>query len=69
MSDARILHARAGAVLQADASGDAVVYEVSSLRLAEPRGFASLDEAERAFKAEVAASEADPEIVSRLGGA
>jgi hypothetical protein len=68
MTDARILHARSGAVLQADASEDPVVYEVTSLRMAETRSFAHLDEAERAYEAEVEASERDPEIVARIGG-
>ena len=68
MTDARVIHARSGAVLQADASEDPVVYEVSSLRLEEPRSFHQLDEAERAFDAEVAASESDPAIVARIGG-
>ena len=63
--DARILHARSGVTLEQ--KGD--VYAVSSLRLSEPATFREEADAQRAFDDEVAASEQDPELMSRLGGA
>lgn len=63
--DARILHARSGVALEQ--KGD--VYAVSSLRLSEPATFREEADAQRAFDAEVAACEQDPELMSRLGGA
>ncbi len=69
MTDARILHARSGALLEQLSGIEGEAYEVSSLRLAEPRSFNSLDEAERAFEAEVTASEKDPALMAMLGGA
>ena len=63
--DARILHARSGVTLEQ--KGD--VYTVSSLRLSEPATFREKADAERAFDHEVVASEQDPELMSRLGGA
>lgn len=63
--DARILHARSGVTLEQN--GD--VYSVSSLRLSEPATFADEADAQRAFDDEVVASEQDPELMSRLGGA
>ncbi|QCQ97424.1 hypothetical protein [Brevundimonas sp. SGAir0440] len=63
--DARILHARSGVTLEQ--KGD--IYAVSSLRLSEPATFREESDAQRAFDAEVAASEQDPELMSRLGGA
>lgn len=64
-TQARILHARSGVVLE---ESDAQ-YFVTSLRLPDPQAFADLSEAQKAFDAEVAASEQDPELMSRLGGA
>jgi len=64
-TDARILHARSGVVLE-QRSED---YAVSSLRLAEPLTFADVSHAQLAFDSEVTASEQDPELMSRLGGA
>ncbi|ASE39571.1 hypothetical protein [Brevundimonas vesicularis] len=63
--DARILHARSGVTLEQKDD----VYEVSSLRLSEPATFADEADAQRAFDDEVVASEQDPELMSRLGGA
>lgn len=63
--DARILHARSGVTLEQKAD----VYAVSSLRLSEPATFADEADAQRAFDNEVVASEQDPELMSRLGGA
>ncbi|MBC1182802.1 hypothetical protein HF680_09075 [Brevundimonas sp. WCHBH090558] len=63
--DARILHARSGVTLEQ--KGD--IYAVSSLRLSEPATYAEEADAQRAFDHEVAASEQDPELMSRLGGA
>lgn len=64
-TQARILHARSGVVLEQSGSD----YRVSSLRLSEPSTFSNASEAEQAFDAEVVASERDPELMSRLGGA
>ncbi|WP_293828405.1 hypothetical protein [uncultured Brevundimonas sp.] len=44
-------------------------FAVASLRLEQATSFDSQDEAQRAFDAEVAAVEKDPELMSRLGGA
>lgn len=63
--DARILHARSGVTLEQKDD----VYRVSSLRLSEPATFSEEADAQRAFDDEVAASEQDPELMSRLGGA
>ncbi|WBT06403.1 hypothetical protein PFY01_01635 [Brevundimonas vesicularis] len=63
--DARILHARSGVTLEQKDD----VYRVSSLRLSDPATFSEEADAQRAFDAEVAASEQDPELMSRLGGA
>ncbi|WP_312735425.1 hypothetical protein [Brevundimonas sp.] len=60
-----VLHARSGVVLE-HRDDD---YRLTSLRLENPRDFDDLATAEQAFDAEVLASENDPEIVSRLGGA
>ena len=60
-----VLHARSGVVLE-HRDDD---YRLTSLRLENPRDFDDLAAAEQAFDAEVLASENDPEIVSRLGGA
>ncbi|PZU76266.1 MAG: hypothetical protein DI531_03050 [Brevundimonas sp.] len=65
MTEARILHARSGVVLEHRDDG----YRLTSLRLEAARDFNDLATAEQAFDAEVLASENDPEIVSRLGGA
>lgn len=65
MTEARILHARSGVVLQQEGEGD---YVLTSLRQSEERRMSDLNQAERLFDAEVAASERDPEIVARLGG-
>ena len=67
MTDTRILHARSGAVLEQQTGSE--TYRLSSLRLAEPKTFDALDEAERAFEAEAAASETDPALMAMLGGA
>lgn len=64
-TDARILHARSGVVLEQ--RGEA--FAVSSLRLAEPLTFTDVSQAQLAFDKEVTASEQDPELMSRLGGA
>jgi len=64
-TDARILHARSGVVLEQRGED----YAVSSLRLSEPLIFTNLSEAQLAFDNEVAASEQDAELMSRLGGA
>ena len=64
-TDARILHARSGVVLEQRGED----YAVSSLRLADPLTFTDLSQAQRAFDSEVTASEQDPELMSRLGGA
>ncbi|WP_395945379.1 hypothetical protein [Brevundimonas sp.] len=69
MTDARILHARSGALLEQMSGIEGEAYEVSSLRLTEPRTFEDLDAAERAFEAEVKASEDDPALMAMLGGA
>ena len=61
----RILHARSGVTLEQQ--GDQ--FAVASLRLEQTMRFDSQDEAQRAFDAEVAAVEKDPELMSRLGGA
>ena len=63
--DARILHARSGVTLEQKGA----VYAVSSLRLSEPATFADEADAQRAFDNEVVASEQNPELMSRLGGA
>ena len=63
--DARILHARSGVTLEQKGN----IYAVSSLRLSEPATYAEEADAQRAFDHEVAASEQDPELMSRLGGA
>lgn len=63
--DARILYARSGVTLEQ--KGD--IYAVSSLRLSEPATFSEEADAQRAFDDEVAASEQNPELMSRLGGA
>ncbi|MBN9465886.1 hypothetical protein [Brevundimonas sp.] len=60
-----VLHARSGVVLEHRDDG----YRLTSLRLENPRDLDDLATAEQAFEAEVRASENDPEIVSRLGGA
>ncbi|MCA0368182.1 MAG: hypothetical protein LCH57_09005 [Proteobacteria bacterium] len=60
-----VLHARSGVVLEHRDDG----YRLTSLRLENPRDLDDLTTAEQAFDAEVRASENDPEIVSRLGGA
>lgn len=65
MTEARILHARSGVVLEQREDG----YRLTSLRREAARDFTDLAAAEQAFEAEVRASENDPEIVSRLGGA
>ena len=65
MTEARILHARSGVVLEQRED----VYRLTSLRLEAAREFNDLATAEQAFEAEIRASENDPEIVSRLGGA
>ncbi|MFN3878489.1 MAG: hypothetical protein ACK4MH_08930 [Brevundimonas sp.] len=64
-TDARILHARSGVVLEQRGED----YAVSSLRLSEPLTFTDVSEAQLAFDKEVTASEQDPELMSRLGGA
>jgi hypothetical protein len=64
-TDARILHARSGVVLEQ--KGDD--YAVSSLRWSKPLPFTDMSEAQLAFDKEVTASEQDPELMSRLGGA
>lgn len=64
-TDARILHARSGVVLEQRGED----YAVSSLRLSQPLPFTDMSEAQLAFDNEVAASEQDPELMSRLGGA
>ncbi|VXA95737.1 hypothetical protein [Brevundimonas sp. G8] len=64
-TDARILHARSGVVLEQRGED----YAISSLRLSEPLIFTDLSEAQLAFDNEVAASEQDAELMSRLGGA
>ena len=64
-TEARILHARSGVVLEQRGED----YAVSSLRLSEPTPFTDLSEAQQAFDNEVTASEQDPELMSRLGGA
>ena len=64
-TDARILHARSGVVLEQRGED----YAISSLRLSEPLIFTDLSEAQPAFDSEVAASEQDAELMSRLGGA
>jgi len=69
MTDARILHARSGALLEQLSGIEGETYAVSSLRLTEPRSFNHLGEAERAFDAEVLASENDPALMAMLGGA
>ena len=63
--DARILHARSGVTLEQKDD----VYRVSSLRLSDPATFSEEADAQRAFDDEVVASEQDPELMSRLGGA
>ena len=63
--DARILHARSGVTLEQKDD----VYRVSSLRLSDPATFSEEADAQRAFDDEVAASEQDTELMSRLGGA
>ena len=63
--DARILHARSGVVLEQRGED----YAVSSLRLEEPLTFTDASQAQLAFDSEVTASEQDPELMSRLGGA
>ncbi len=63
--DARILHARSGVTLEQKDD----VYRVSSLRLSDPATFSEEADAQRAFDDEVAASEQDAELMSRLGGA
>ncbi len=64
-TDARILHARSGVVLEQRGED----YAVSSLRLEDPLHFTDMSEAQLAFDIEVTASEQDPELISRLGGA
>lgn len=64
-TDARILHARSGVVLEQRGED----YAISSLRLSEPLIFTDLSEAQLAFDNDVAASEQDAELMSRLGGA
>lgn len=64
MTEVRVLHARSGVVLQQDGDG----YLLTSLRGSDERRFTDLEQAERLFDAEVAASERNPEIVARLGG-
>lgn len=64
-TDARILHARSGVVLEQRGED----YAISSLRLSELLTFTDLSEAQLAFDNEVAASEQDAELMSRLGGA
>jgi hypothetical protein len=64
-TDARILHARSGVVLEQRGEE----YAVSSLRLAEPLTFTDVSQAQLAFDGEVTTSEQDPELMSRLGGA
>ena len=64
-TDARILHARSGVVLEQRGED----YAISSLRLSEPLIFTDLSEAQLAFDSEVAASEQDAGLMSRLGGA
>ncbi|TFW11867.1 hypothetical protein EGY25_07295 [Brevundimonas intermedia] len=64
-TDARILHARSGVVLEQRGED----YAVSSLRLSEPLTFPDASQAQLAFESEVTASEQDPELMSRLGGA
>jgi len=61
----RILHARSGVTLEQREGGFAVV----SLRTDAPSLFDDESEAQRAFEAEVALAEKDPELMSRLGGA
>lgn len=68
-ADARILHARSGAVLEQHDGVDGPTYVVASLRLETPLTFPDLAPAEQAFAAEVAASEADPALMAMLGGA
>lgn len=63
--DARILHARSGVTLEQKDD----VYRVSSLRLSDPATFSEEADAQRAFDDDVAASEQDAELMSRLGGA
>ncbi|MFA4938192.1 hypothetical protein [Brevundimonas sp.] len=64
-TDARILHSRSGVVLEQRGED----YAVSSLRLAEPLTFTDVSEAQLTFDKEVTASEQDPKLMSRLGGA
>ena len=64
-TDARILHARSGVVLEQRGED----YAVSSLRLSEPLTFKDMSKAQLAFDKEITASEQDPELMSRLGGA
>ena len=64
-TDARILHARSGVVLEQRGED----YAVSSLRQSEPLLFMEMSKAQLAFDNEVTASEQDPELMSRLGGA
>ena len=64
-TDARILHARSGVVLEQRGED----YAISSLRLSELLTFTDFSEAQLAFDNEVAASEQDAELMSRLGGA
>jgi hypothetical protein len=64
-TDARILHARSGVVLEQRGEE----YAVSCLRLAEPLTFTDVSQAQLAFDGEVTTSEQDPELMSRLGGA
>lgn len=64
-TDARILHARSGVVLEQKGED----YAVSSLRLEKPLTFTDVSQAQLAFDSEVTASEQDPELMSRLGGA
>lgn len=64
-TDTRILHARSGVVLEQRGED----YAVSSLRLAEPLTFTDISQAQLTFDREVTASEQDPELMSRLGGA
>ncbi|QYC08968.1 hypothetical protein [Brevundimonas nasdae] len=65
MTEVRVLHARSGVVLQQEGDG---AYVLTSLRGSDERRFADLEQAERVFDTEVAASERDPDIVARLGG-
>lgn len=67
-AEARILHARSGAVLERREGPDGASYALTSLRQDDARTFLDLGEAERAFDAEVAASENDPAIMAMLGG-